>query len=142
MRRSFLSLIVFFVFAPFLVACGDDDTDVGEEITETTDEAAARAAAEGLRTSLAGNDTAAEEGLRSITAINEAIDSVPGDPEFTGVEDTTGDGFIDDGDIEVMVGDSYACVSIPEDDPAEDEDNGVGETVDRAGEIDVSGGRC
>lgn len=154
------------VLAPVAVACGDDDTDVSEEVGELTDDAQARAAAEGLRAALADNDTAVEEGLRSITAINQAIDSVPGDPEFTGVEDTTGDGLDDDGDVQVTVGEGRACVSIAEgepgeatgtnrtgddepagddttsDDTATDEDDGIGDSIDRLGEIDVTGGEC
>lgn len=156
-RRSIALIALVLALVSMAAACGDDDTDVGEEVGERTDEVQARAAAEALRVALADSDIAVEEGLRSITAVNEAIDSVPGDPEITGVEDTTGDGFDDDGDVQVTVGEAHACVRIAEgetavdgngsrdektDDEATDDDDGIGDSADRLGEIDVSGGRC
>jgi hypothetical protein len=140
--------------APVAIACGDDDSgidtdevqesveDVAEEAGETADEAQARATAEALRAALANSDIGADEGLRSIDAIEEAIDSLPGDPDISGVEDGSGDGMDDDGRVQVDVDDAAACMIIP--DAADDstQDDGDDGTTERMGDIDVEGGEC
>lgn len=159
MRRPLLTVLsaLTLAAAPVAVACGDDDgdgistddvedsvEDLGEEVGETANQAQARTLAEQIRTFLANSDTAADEGLRSVTAIEEAIDSLPGDPDVTGVEDTSDDGLDDDGRIQVNVSDSAACVILPEadDDSTQTESDDEGGVTDRLGEIDVEGGEC
>lgn len=93
----------------------EDGVDkVGDEVDETADEAAARGAAEELRTRMKSNDTANDEGVRSIAALNESAEDLTGDPDVTGIEDSDGDGLDDDGKVQVDVGDSSACLTLPE----------------------------
>ncbi len=94
---------------------------VGDEVGTKADEAAARAAAEELRTRMKANDTANEKGVRSIAALNESAKDLTGDPEVSGIEDTTDDGLDDDGKVQVDVGESSACLTLP----AEGEDTTV-----------------
>lgn len=145
MRFTRIAIAAFAASSLLLAGCSDDaqddvqDTaedirddaeetaeDVGDEISETADDAQARTQGEALRAAIVASDDADEEGVRSIQVIEDAIDTVPGDTTFTGVEDTTGDGMDDDGLIEVEVNDSFACVELPED----------------GNDIDVSGGAC
>lgn len=121
-------------------ACSDDTKDKAKDAAESakddisnaaekgkenaedaTGTAAARSAAEALRVSLKGNDTADKEGIRSVKAINQAAADLPGDPEISGVEDGDGDGLDDDGKVQVTVGDQSSCVILP----AEGEDTTV-----------------
>ena len=93
----------------------EDGVDkVGDEVDETADEAAARGAAEELRTRMKSNDTANDEGVRSIAALNESAEDLTGDPDVTGIEDSDDDGLDDDGKVQVDVGDSSACLTLPE----------------------------
>jgi hypothetical protein len=136
--------------APVLVACSDDDADdtsddvsqtiddaaesvrdtaddVADEVSETADQGAARAQAEALRASLLralDDDDDAE--ARSVALVRERADELPGDIELEGLEDGDGDGLDDDGEVSVVVGDSAACLILPE----------FGD------EIDVEGGAC
>lgn len=93
----------------------DGADDAGDALGTKTDEAAARAAAEELRTRMKNNDTADEEGIRSVAALTEEAANLTGDPEVTGIEDGDGDGLDDDGKVQVNVGDSSACLTLPED---------------------------
>lgn len=97
---------------------GDDFKDGVDEVKDQAgtkaDEAAARAAAEELRSRMKANDTANDEGVRSIAALNESAKDLTGDPEVTGIEDTTDDGLDDDGKVQVDVGESSACLTLPE----------------------------
>ncbi|MEO6987183.1 MAG: hypothetical protein ABI239_00870 [Aquihabitans sp.] len=92
----------------------DGADDVGDTVGTKTDEAAARAAAEELRSRMKANDTANDEGIRSIAALTESAADLTGDPEVTGIEDGDGDGLDDDGKVQVNVGDSSACLTLPE----------------------------
>ena len=87
---------------------------VGDEVGTKADEAAARAAAEELRSRMKANDTANEEGVRSIAALNESAEDLTGDPDVTGIEDSDDDGLDDDGKVQVDVGESSACLTLPE----------------------------
>lgn len=133
MRRRLLVALatlaaVVLAFSP-LASCSDEAQDeTGEAVDEVVDDAAegvdvvqARTTAEALRTSLKANDTADEEGIRSVAAINEAAEDLPGDPEVTGVDDGDGDGLDDDGNVQVTVEEEQACVILP----AEGEDTTV-----------------
>ena len=98
--------------------------------------------AEALRASLSSNDTAAEDGLRSVAALQEVADDLPGDPEVTGIEDGDGDGLDDDGKVQVDQDDASACVTLPEagdDSTQEGEDD---DATDAMGDIEVEGGAC
>lgn len=87
---------------------------VADEVDTKADEAAARGAAEELRTRMKANDTANAEGVRSVAALNESAEDLTGDPEVTGIEDSDDDGLDDDGKVQVDVGDSSACLTLPE----------------------------
>jgi len=76
--------------------------------------ATARATAEALRASLKADKGARENGLRSIDAINSAVDRLPGDPDVSGITDSDNDGFDDDGKVQITVGDQEACLVLPE----------------------------
>ena len=99
----------------------DKAGEVGDAVDTKADEAAARAAAEELRNRVKANDTANEEGARSIAAIEESAKDLTGDPEVSGIEDSDDDGLDDDGKVQVDVGESSACVTLP----AEGEDTTV-----------------
>lgn len=110
----------------------DDADEVASDVSESADSvvedaedgigaAGARAQAEALRASLKGNDTANAEGVRSMTAIQEAAEDLPGDVEVSGVDDGDGDGLDDDGRVQVDQGDQSACLVLP----AEGEDTTV-----------------
>jgi len=131
-RRLAPLLIVLLATAPFIASCSSDtkenakDTaesvkedaaenadDAGAEIEESGDEAQARAAAEDLRARIKANDTANEEGARSVAAINESLEDVAGDPELEGLEDGDGDGLDDDGKVQINIEESSACLTLP-----------------------------
>ena len=122
MRRT-TALLIAVVAAPALVlgACSDEDQDkakeqvedVRDDVAEGIDTATARGQAEALRASLKANSTADREGLRSMRAIRQAVEDLPGDPDVTGVEDGDGDGQDDDGNVEVRADGKSACVTLP-----------------------------
>lgn len=135
MRRSAVTaLLATLLLLVFAAGCSSDDVDDARETVESArddaaeaiDETAARGQAEGLRAGLKVSDVADEEGVRSVSAIEEAAADLPGDPEVTGIDDGDGDGLDDDGKVQVTVDGSSACVSLPE----------TGE------DIDVTGGEC
>lgn len=86
---------------------------VKDNAAAAVDYTAARAAAEALRASLKGNDTADKKGIRSVDAIDQAGSDLPGDPDITGVDDGNGDGLDDDGKVQVAVDDAKVCVTLP-----------------------------
>jgi len=94
---------------------------------DEAERAGARASAEAFRVSLEAQDTTDETGgVRSVRALLEATDDLPGDPNVVGLRDDDGDGIDDDGFVEVRVDDQYACITLP-----------------AAGDdVDVDGGRC
>ncbi|HEX2576753.1 MAG TPA: hypothetical protein VHK88_10425 [Aquihabitans sp.] len=116
-----------------LSACSDDTEEdvrdtaesVQEDVEEGVDQAAARSTAEALRASLKGNDTADQEGMRSVAAIEEAAEDLPGDPTVNGIEDTDGDGLDDDGRVEIESGGDQACLTIPEEGEDAEVENGA-----------------
>ncbi len=133
LRRIAPLLIASLVVAPFLASCSSetrdnaeetvesaqDDAaetaeDAGNELQETGDEAQARAAAEDLRARIKANDTANDEGPRSVAAIEESFEDVAGDPEISGLDDGDGDGLDDDGKVQIDVEDASACLTLPE----------------------------
>ena len=93
---------------------GDAAESAKDDAAQVADDASARVQAEALRASLKGNDTANEEGIRSVKAVQEAADDLAGDPDVSGIEDGNGDGLDDDGKIQVTVDESSACLSLPE----------------------------
>lgn len=105
---------------------GDAVDDAKDDIGDKADQATARTAAETFRNTLRDDETGKSDGFRSIEAIENAGDDLPGDATMSGVDDADGDGFDDDGDVQIDVGDESACVRIPED----------------GDEIDVEGGAC
>ena len=124
MPRRLLSLCAagLLFAAPLVAGCSSDTAEktkgaaesAGDDIAEGADTAQARTTAEALRASLKGNATADEEGIRSVTAIVEAAEDLPGDPEVTGVDDGDGDGLDDDGKVQVTVDEQQVCVVLPE----------------------------
>jgi hypothetical protein len=119
-RRARWALTAIFAALVLLVGACD-------EAQEKAKEAGARTSAEGLRVSLKAQDTDdVTGGVRSVEALREAADDLPGDVDVTGIADRDGDGVDDDGIVEVKVDDEFACVTLPE----------------SGDDIDVSGGRC
>ena len=124
MRTRPLTFLVagLLTLAPLAAACSSETADkAGDTIDSAADDAAtaadktqARTTAEALRASLKGNATADDEGIRSVKAINEAAEDLPGDPEITGVDHGDGDGLDDDGKVGVTVDDEQACLTLPE----------------------------
>lgn len=98
-------------------SAGDDiregAKEAGDAVGDAADQAGAVAAAEDLRARIKANDTADEEGLRSVAAINESASDVVGSPTVSGVDDGDGDGLDDDGKVQVEVGGESACVTLP-----------------------------
>lgn len=133
-RRPFLTVAVaLFALLPVAAGCSSetkdkaneavesakDDADAAvdsakEDVASAADEARARAAAEALQVGLRATSRNDAAGLRSVEAIQEAADKLPGDGEFSGIEDADGDGADDDGLVQVTVGDARACLRIPE----------------------------
>ena len=128
-----------------LGACGDDNGDsaseqveqalqearqqaqeAAEALEQAGETAGARTVAEALRTALVVEDLEQTESLRDVDVLREAVDDLPGDPQVSGIEDGDGDGRDDDGQIEVIVGEERACLTLPDD----------------GGDIDVSNQAC
>jgi len=123
MRRTAVALLfASLLVLPFATACSSDTTDDAKETVESAkddaaeaaDDATARGQAEALRASLKGNETADDEGARSVSVLRQAADDLPGDPDVSGIDDGDGDGLDDDGKVQITVDDSSACVSLPE----------------------------
>lgn len=143
-RRLFAALAVLTLLTAF-AGCSDDTKDdardtidsVGDDISDAADDvregaedkadqATARTAAETFRSALRDDSDAQDQGFRLIDAIERAGADLPGDAELSGVDDSDGDGFDDDGDVQIDVDDESACVHIPEE----------------GDDIDVEGGAC
>lgn len=124
MRTRPLALLAagLLALAPLATACSSETADKAKDTVDSAaddaataaDKTQARTTAEALRTSLKANATADEEGIRSVTAINEAAEDLPGDPEITGIDDTDGDGLDDDGKVQVSFDEEQACLTLPE----------------------------
>ena len=87
---------------------------VREDAEDAAGNAGARTVAESFRASLKTNDIAENDGFRSVEALRDVAEDLPGDPDVSGIEDADGDGLDDDGNVEVTVEDKSACVVIPE----------------------------
>lgn len=124
MRRTILTniTIAFVLTGAALSGCSSETADKAGDAAESAkddaaqvaDDASARGQAEALRASLKGNDTANEEGIRSVKAIQQAADDLAGDPDVSGIDDGDDDGLDDDGKVQVTVDESSACLSLPE----------------------------
>jgi hypothetical protein len=115
--------IAIFVLAGLMLivvaACGDSDDSAEDAVDSALEQAedvagsvTARAAAEAVRAALQAEDLDANETVRDVAVLQEAVADVPGDPTVTGIEDTDGDGKDDDGKVQVEVGDQTACVTV------------------------------
>ena len=114
-------LAVGLAFSPLASCSSDTREKAGDAVDSAKDDAAkaadtvqARTTAEALRVSLKGNDTADKEGIRSVKAIQQAAEDLPGDPKVTGIEDGDGDGLDDDGKVQVTQDGKDACLSLSE----------------------------
>ncbi|MCU1352549.1 MAG: hypothetical protein JWM05_1758 [Acidimicrobiales bacterium] len=84
-----------------------------QDATAAVDQAKARAVAEAIRLGLKTNKTAKAKGLRSVVAIKEVVDNLPGNPTITGILDANGDGLDDDGKVQVEENAKFACLTLP-----------------------------
>ena len=119
-----------------VTACSDDSgksaadqvksaaQDAASNVKETANEAAARAVAESYRAALKAKGGG--QPLRTVTLLNDVKNTLPGNPDISGITDSDGDGQDDDGKVQVKVNDGNACVTIP----------ATGDLVD------VNGGSC
>ncbi|HEX6422582.1 MAG TPA: hypothetical protein VFZ79_03840 [Acidimicrobiales bacterium] len=114
--------VVPLVMAVAVVGCGDDgdpddadSDDVVDRAEQVAEDVGAYAVAQSLRASLAGQDLDDDADRRNVDVLEDAVDDLPGDPEVSGIEDTTGDGRDDDGRVAVRVGDEEACLTVGED---------------------------
>jgi hypothetical protein len=105
-----------------VAGCGDDgdpddaDSDgVVDEAEELAEGVGAYAVAQSLRASLAAQDLDDDADRRNVDVLEGAVDDLPGEPEVSGIEDTTGDGRDDDGRVGVRVGEEEACLTVGED---------------------------
>jgi len=121
-RRRFAPLVAgFLLVAPLVAGCASETTDktgdavesARDDVSTGADEAQARSIVEALRASIKGNATADEKGVRSVAALQEAADDLPGDPAISGIDDADGDGLDDDGKVQANVGGSAACLTLP-----------------------------
>lgn len=97
--------------------CMDSDReDAVEEAEEFIEATAARTVAEGLRASLLARDLNDRQVADDVEVLREAVEDLPDDPDVRGIVDADGDGRDDDGQVEVLVDDEAACVSVDNDD--------------------------
>lgn len=104
------------------VACSEDDADsvadaardVAGTVADAAQDASARTVAEAFRAALLADDGPDGANRRRVTVLQEAAGDLPGNPDVRGVEDGDGDGFDDDGRVEIRVGDQSSCVLIDE----------------------------
>jgi hypothetical protein len=120
-RTTALLALAALALAPLTAGCSSDTKDAAKETVESAkddaaavaDRATARTTAEALRVSLKANDKAKADGMRSVAAIQEAADDLPGDADISGIDDGDGDGLDDDGKVQVTAGDAQSCVELP-----------------------------
>lgn len=102
-----------------LVGCSNDGDDsvqsLATRIESGVQDASARAVAEAFAAAIDVDEAAAADGARSLTAIDENADDLPGDPEILYVTDSDGDGVDDDGRVGVRVGSEESCVELSPD---------------------------
>lgn len=121
-RLLSIAVVAVLALLPVASGCSSDAADsaketldsANEELEKAGDKAGARVVAEAFRARLKFNDTADEQGLRSVDALTEVAGSLPGNPDISGIEDGDGDGMDDDGKVQVTAGDEQACVTIAE----------------------------
>ena len=108
----------------------DDAADaVREDAEDAIGEGSAVALAEALRAALEAKEaTDSNISLVDVDVINDTIGDLPGDADFTGVEDSDGDGKDDDGKVQANVNEHAACLRI-EPDGNTNVDRGVRELV-------------
>jgi hypothetical protein len=121
MTKAFGALVAALLFFP-LAGCSDSTK---EKVHTTADEASARAAAEAMRATLKAKKLPDNQTVRDLAIMQAAADDVPGNVRVEGLADNDGDGKDDDGNADIVVGKSYACV-----------------TAHDNGEVEVSGGKC
>jgi hypothetical protein len=122
-RSKLLSMLALLGVVAILVAGCSEETkdkagDVGKSLEEDAKDnvgkGAALLVAETFRTSLKTNQAAMEEGLRSMAALEEVRQDMPGDPDISEIKDDNGDGLDDDGKVLIKSSDKMACVIVPE----------------------------
>jgi hypothetical protein len=116
MRRCVAVLVLNGLAVAALAGCSDDTKDkvkrVASTVQENAGEAGAFALAEALRGALAAKDLPQGQTERTVSVINQVVSDLPGNPDFTGIKDTDGDGVDDDGKVQANLGDSAACLQI------------------------------
>jgi hypothetical protein len=125
-------ILVFVSIAGVLAACSDETRDetreaaesAGDDLDQVVDEGSARAVAEALRAAIESDDDYDDSGQPTVAVINDNVADLPGDPQVEGVADADGDGFDDDGAVDVRVDDEGACLRLND------------------GSIDVENGAC
>jgi hypothetical protein len=112
------SVAIWFAFS-VLASCSDDTNDklknVASTVQDKTGQVAADALAEALRGALAAKDLPKGQTERNVDVIDQVVRDLPGNPNFTGIEDANGDGKDDDGTVQANVGDQSACLHIAND---------------------------
>jgi hypothetical protein len=129
MRRFVAALVATWFAFSVLASCSDDAKDKVKDVASTVQdkvgEAGAGALAEALRGALAAKDLPKGQTERDVDVINQVVRDLPGNPDFTGIEDANGDGKDDDGKVQANVGDQSACLNIS-----------------ASGDMNVDGGAC
>lgn len=110
--------------------CGDEESDAGDdgvvqEAEDLAESTGALALAEAMRATLLAEDVGDDVDRRRVSVLQEAAGDLPGTPEVRGVADADGDGLDDDGNVELVVDDEVACL-----------------TVGRGEDVSVSEGAC
>ena len=90
-------------------ACSDGGARSG---SAAEPDAAARTAAEAFRSALLADDGPDGRDRRSRAVLEAAAGDLPGHPEVRGIEDADGDGFDDDGRIELRVEGRRWCLLV------------------------------
>lgn len=133
MSRWWSGVALSIALAGMLGACGDDNraavsqraeealTDARQRAQEAADaveqggqRAGARAVAEAIRAALVVQNLEADQNVRDVAVLREAVGDVPGAPQVSGIDDADGDGRDDDGKIEIAVDAERACLTLPD----------------------------
>jgi hypothetical protein len=145
MRRWWSCVALSVALAGVVGACSDEDRadvsqraeealtdarqrarEAADAVEQAGDRAGARAVAEAIRAALVVENLEADQNVRDVDVLREAVGDVPGDPQVSGIDDANGDGRDDDGKIEVAVDAERACLTLP----------------DGGGDIDVAAQAC
>ena len=118
MRRCVAVMVATGLAVAALAGCSDDTTDkvkrAASTVQENVGEAGAFALAEALRGALAVKDLPEGQTERDVDVLDQVVRDLPGNPDFTGIEDADGDGVDDDGNVQANLGDRAACLHIAE----------------------------